>query len=117
MKHEAKKISLIIDELMTVMLLHGAKEINIKIKREENKTEIIFEYLDCDYGDDFLEELQESLNIQRQSEVEGYYWQLCGDDDEGDELFLVGAMIDEAEVERKGKNVLIHIVRKETEDE
>lgn len=113
MRHETKKISLIINELMTIMLLDGAEDIKINIKRQNKTTEITMEYPNCEYTEEFLEQLQESLNTQRQSEVEGYYWQLCGDDDSGDELFLVGAMVDEASVEMQEKTLTIHLIRKE----
>jgi len=53
------------------------------------------------------------LNTQRQNEVEGYYWQLAGDDNNGDELYLVGAMIDDAKVELIERDLHIRFTRKE----
>lgn len=111
MQHEIKKITLIVNELMTLMLLNGAEDVEVKIKRKDELTDITLTHHNCDYTEAFLDQLQYSLNTQRQSEVEGYYWQLCGDDDSGDELFLVGAMVDEASVEVVEKDLQIHLIR------
>ena len=53
-----------------------------------------------------ITEQSDVLNIQRQSEVEEFYWELMGDDLHGDELFLVGSMVDRATVnKRKAVNI------------
>ena len=39
-------------------------------------------------------------------------WQLVGEDDSSDELHLVGAMVDEANVSKKGKDLHIQLLRK-----
>lgn len=112
MGHEVKKITLITNELVTMMLLNGANEVEVKIKRDGAVTEIDLVHSNCDYTEEFLDKLKYSLSTQRQCEVEGYYWQLCGDDDSGDELFLVGAMVDEADVEVKDGALKIHLIRR-----
>lgn len=113
MQHEVKKLTLIANELTTLMLLNGAEEVDVKIKRNGNTAEITLIHRNCDYSEDFMDKLQYSLSTQRQCEVEGYYWQLCGDDDSGDELFLVGAMVDEATAEIIDGDLKIHLVRKD----
>ena len=112
MQHEVKKITLIVNELITMMLLNGAEEVNVDIKKNDIMVEITLLHRNCHYPEEFIEKMTYNLNTQRQSEVEGYYWQLVGDDDSGEELHLVGAMIDEAKVEMKGKDLSIYIVRK-----
>ncbi len=113
MQHEVKKVTLIINELVTMMLQNGSEDVDVKIKRDGDTTAITVVQHPCSFDEEFLTNLQYSLNTQRQSEVEGYYWQLCGDDDTGDELFLVGAMVDEATVEVVDGDLRIHLVRKQ----
>lgn len=112
MQHEVKKITGIIDEIVTVLLLNGAEELDINIKREGDVSKIRIIHRNCEYDEEFIEKMSYNLNTQRQCEVEGYYWQLVGEDDDGDELYLVGAMIDEAQVERRDNDLYIHLVRK-----
>jgi len=113
MQHELKKVTLIINELITLMLQNGAEEIDMKIKRKEHTTEVILVNHMCDYSKEFIDKLRYNLKTQRQSEIEGYYWQLLGEDDVVEEIHLVGAMIDEASVEMHQKDLHIHIIRQE----
>ncbi len=116
MRHEAKKIAQIVSEILTLFLLNGAENIDIKVNtkvsQKEQNTEIIIIQYECNYGEEFIQKIKYNLNTQRQYEVEGYYWQLVGEDDSGDELHLVGAMIDEANVTTKGKDLYIQLLRK-----
>ncbi len=111
MQHEVKKITLIINELIAMMLINGAEEIDVNIKRVGDVSEIILVHRNCKYSEDFIDKMRYNLKTQRQSEVEGYYWQLVGDDETSEELHLVGAMIDEAEVEKIENDLHIHILR------
>lgn len=112
MQHESKKIALIVNELVTMLLLNGEGSIEVKVERNKDETEIFITQHQCDYDQKFVDMLRYSLNIPRQTEVEGYYWQLVGDDEDCDELSLVGTMIDEAVVELKGNDLFVNIVRK-----
>lgn len=112
MQHESKKIALIVNELVTMLLLKGEGNVEVNISRSYECTEISITQHQCNYDEEFTQMLSYSLNIQRQSEVEGYYWQLVGDDEECDELSLVGAMIDEAVVEINNNNLTIEIIRR-----
>ena len=113
MQHEVKKITLIMNELITIMMKNGAEDIDVNIKRKGELSEITLIHRDCQYPEEFVEKIRYNLNTQRQSEVEGYYWQLVGEDDACEELHLVGAMIDEAVVEMRKNDLYIHIVRSE----
>lgn len=116
MRHEAKKIAQIVSEILTLFLLNGAENIDIKVNTkitaDGQNTEIILIQYECDYEDEFIQKIKYNLNTQRQYEIEGYYWQLVGEDDSGDELHLVGAMVDKANVTKKGKNLHIQLLRK-----
>lgn len=116
MRHEAKKIAQIVSEILTLFLLNGAENIDIKVNTKistnERNTEIIIIQYECDYEEEFIQKIEYNLNTQRQYEIEGYYWQLVGEDDSSDELHLVGAMVDEANVTKKGKDLHIQLLRK-----
>lgn len=111
MRNEIKKITRIIDEMTYVIMKSGSKDMEVKVKREEDFTTIyIFDY-NTKYSDEDIYELDKVLNIQRQCEIEGYYWELVGEDNDGDELFLVGSMIDNAEVKKMGEHLYIKMIR------
>lgn len=112
MHHEIKKCTFIMTEIMTFLMANGAREVDCKFKAEKDGLYFTFTHYNCDYDDEFIEKLQYNLDTQRQYEVEGYYWQLCGEDESGDELYLVGSMVDEAKVEKKNNNLTIHLKRK-----
>lgn len=116
MMHEAKKIAQIVSEILTLFLLNGAENIDIKVNTKMTtngqNTEIIIIQYECDYEDEFIKKIEYSLKTQRQHEVESYYWQLVGEDDSSDELHLVGAMVDEANVTKNGKGLYIQLKRK-----
>ena len=112
MQHEVKKVALIINEIITMELLDGAEDIDVNIKRSDGLSRVHIIYHNCGYTSQFIEKINYNLNTQRQNEVEGYYWQLAGDDNNGDELYLVGAMIDDAQVELINKDLHIRFTRK-----
>lgn len=111
MRHEVKKISRIVDELTTMLLKDDTNEVDFKIKMNAHQTVItIVDYHSrCDEAK--LERLREALSIERQHELEEYYWQLAGESDCDDELTLVGAMIDEAKIEMKDGNLTMELIR------
>lgn len=117
MRHEAKKIAQIVSEILTLFLLNGAENIDIKvntkISTDGRNTEIIIIQYECDYEEEFIQKIEYNLKTQRQYEIEGYYWQLVGEDDSSDELHLVGAMVDKANVSKEGKDLHIQLLRKE----
>lgn len=111
MQSEIKKITRIIDEITYVLMKNGSKDIDVKIKRSKDLSTIYIVDYDTKYSNEDIDELNEVLNIQRQYEIEGYYWELVGEDNDGDELFLVGSMIDKAEVKKIGENLYIKMDR------
>lgn len=112
MRDEIRKLNRLIDEISTILMKRGSKEIDIKIKRDSDISTITIIDYNTTYSNEEIEELRYILNIQRQCEVEGFYWELMGDDDKGDELFLVGSMIDSAEVAKTGDDLHITMNRK-----
>lgn len=111
MLHEQKKIALIADELMTVFMANGAKDIDVSIKCREEESIIHIYYRNCPFDADQVDDIRHHLKMQRQAEVEGYYWQLIGDNEAYDELYIVGAMLDEAIVEMEGGDLHVKLTR------
>ena len=112
MRDEIRKINRLIDEVTSLFMKRGSKEIDVKIRREDKNTVISIIDYNTSYCDSEIEELSSVLNIQRQCEVEGFYWELMGDDSKGDELFLVGSMIDSATVKKVNNDLHITMCRK-----
>ncbi len=111
MKHEIKKISKIVDELVTFFLKNDTDEIDIKIKKDEKNIIIkIVDYNTC-FNKEDIDCITKLLCAQRQHEIEAYYWQLAGEIDSDSELILVGAMIDKAKVKIVDKNLCIELIR------
>ena len=111
MQSEIKKLTRIIDEMTYVFMHKGSTDLDIKIKRSKDVSTIYMVDYNTQYSDEDIEDLNKILNIQRQCEIEGYYWELVGEDNDGDELFLVGSMIDNAEVKKIGNNLYIKMDR------
>ena len=111
MHNEIQKTTKIIDEFASMMIRKGSNEIDIKIKREDNCTLLFFTEYNTKLTEEARQKLSDFLNIQRQSEIEEYYWGLMGETSTEDELFLVGSMVDSAELEIKDNNLYIKLVR------
>ena len=112
MHNEIQKTTKIIDEFTSLLIKEGAKEIDIKIKRDDQYTTIfITDYNTCMPTEE-IDTLREFLNIQRQSEIEEYYWGLMGETSNEDEMFLVGSMLDSATLELRDGNLYIKLTRK-----
>ena len=111
MQSEIKKITRIINEMTYVLMKKGSIDLEVKVKKNKDLSTIYIVDYNTKYSDEEICELNEVLNIQRQCEVEGYYWELVGEDNDGDELFLVGSMIDKATVNKIDNDLHIVIYR------
>lgn len=111
MQSEIKKITRIIDEMTYLLMKKGSVDMEVKVKRDIDSTTIYIVDYNTKYSEEDTYELNEILNIQRQCEIEGYYWELVGEDNDGDELFLVGSMIDNAEVKKIYDHLYIKMIR------
>lgn len=111
MQHEISKLTRITDELLTFLLTHGAKDIQLNLKREGKTTYIELRDMACTFTKELIEEIAFELSTHRQHEVEGYYWQLAGEDEDGEELVLVGSMVDTSSVTLEGSNLVIKLSR------
>ncbi len=111
MKHETKKICKIVDELMTLLMKEGSGLLELKINRLDDKTIITIIDSETHYTKKEVDDMTECFNVQRQHEVEEYYWQLVGDVDNDSELTIVGAMVDSADIKLENGNLYMKLVR------
>jgi hypothetical protein len=111
-RHEIKKVCKIVDELTTLFLSKDTNEVDFKVISNPDHTIIRIVDYHTHFTDDYIEQLLMTLNSQRQNEIEEYYWTLAGNNDEEDELTLVGAMIDSATIEKRDGNLYIELIRK-----
>ncbi|WHH60128.1 hypothetical protein [Petroclostridium sp. X23] len=99
MKHQRKRVSKIVDELITYLFSIGATDINVNIQERLDDYKIS---LRSNYTKDKnkkVYKLLKALQTPKQEEIEEYYWELAGDSDVGTELSLIGMMIDKVEVD------------------
>lgn len=111
MNLEILKISKIVEEVIDFFFSQMTKKINISIEEKENSyiIEIYSDQIVC--SENKLKKFNELLHVQRQREMDEYYWQLAGNDFDGDEYNLVGMMVDEAQVEYNKPILKIKLVR------
>ena len=112
MHNEVQKTSKIIDEITSLLLQRGTTEIDVKLKKDDYCTTIFITDYNTSFNLEEIDTLSEFLNIQRQSEIEEYYWGLMGETSDEDELFLIGSMLDSAILEIKDGNLYIKLIRK-----
>ncbi len=111
MKHETKKICKIIDEMTTILLKEGSGLVELKINRLDDKTIISIVDHDTHFSQKEIDEMIECFNVQRQYEIEEYYWQLVGEVDNDSELTLIGVMVDSAEIYLNDGDLYIELIR------
>ncbi|WP_461205627.1 hypothetical protein [Clostridium sp. DL1XJH146] len=111
MRHEVQKVAKIVDEIINFCFLNSSKKMNISIEDKEDAFIIVAESHQVDCSIEKIERIKDLLNVQRQREMEEYYWQLAGEDIKGGELNLVGMMVDEVFIEFKCPSFKIKLVR------
>lgn len=99
MKHCKKRVSKIVDELLTYFLNLHATNINIQIEEQESCYTISIDGNCRDLTADMAERIIRLLNTPVHDELEEYYWELTGEGDVDNELALVGMMTSRAEVD------------------
>ncbi len=111
MKHEIKKICKIVDEMTTLLLQEDTDAVEFKINKLSDRIVISIVDHNTKYTQTEVDELLACLNVQRQKEVEEYYWQLVGESDDDSEWIIIAAMIDSAKIELKGNDMHMELVR------
>jgi len=98
MKHTKKRISKIVDELVTYFYSMGATDISINLNEKKDYFKISLKSNYTTKDKNKIEKLIKYLKCDKQEEMEEYYWELTGESDVDNELMLVGMMTDEAEI-------------------
>lgn len=111
MINEPNKIAMILSGIVSVLLERGHGNIDVSIKRDDKSTTIIIIQRQATYTDTFIEWLKKGLKPRRKGVVEEYYWRLADMNFESDNLNLVGALIDESEVQLKDNVLRIKVAR------
>ena len=112
MKHEAKKIAKIVDEMLTYFLYNYNARSEILVDPAPGEYRITVTCTGVDMSDEAFAALSQRLVVARQPELEDYYWQLTGETDESSEMSLVGMMCDSIDVTRDGSTITLRMVRK-----
>ena len=111
--YENKKISKIVDEVLTYLLDKNATEINVSIEKRKKYTIIYTTSQNVELSERELEDLGNFLNsTHREAETEEYYWSLAGEGNASEELGLVAIMVDIAEIYYEGKELRMDFLRK-----
>ena len=100
----------ILSELSAFFMSRGARELNMSLKDEDGMVRMDITGLVEEVYKADIEEMTTQLNVQRQHEVESYYWQLSGED-ELEDFIAVGMMVDKAVVECKDGRLHIQVTR------
>lgn len=111
--YENKKISKIVDEILTYLLDKKAKDIKVKIEKNETFTMIQTTSTDVNISENELKKLYNYLNTtHREVEMEEYYWSLAGEGSFSHELSLVAIMVDIVEIHYEGNELKMDFLRK-----
>lgn len=114
MRHTKRKITKIIDELLTYCYSIDATNIIFHIEETIEYHNVSIRCNFDDYYRSQVETLQTKLSIGRRPEIEELYWNLTGMSDMNDEaeFLLISAMIDQVNVKINDNEVIIDIKRK-----
>ncbi len=112
MKHEKKKISKMVDEILTYFLFHYNSPAEIRVTPKSGSYLLEFTFSKVEMDKKEFEKLKNRLVSKRVPELEDYYWQLAGELDDSDELMLVAMMSDTVEMKQDAGQVKIKVTRK-----
>ncbi|WP_024614392.1 hypothetical protein [Clostridium sp. Ade.TY] len=114
MKFKVEKKLKIINEIMSFCYHFNTTDINVNVKTIGNTSVILIKSKIDNLSNETLSNLEQTLNIPRQHEVEQYYWHLGGDSEFDSELSLVGMMVDKSKVSYENNILTIEVERVET---
>ena len=96
---------------MTYLHKLGCSDIHVNMCTEENSTIFLLWGETPNLTEENFQILVNALNIQRQHEIEEYYWNLLGEYETDNQLSIIGMMIDKAEVTFNNNILNIKLVR------
>lgn len=101
MKHDKLKISRMVEELINYLFSIGAEEISIEIKEDDKNYMISAKCKKLMLSDEELKRIKKIFKIEKNEEMEEYYWCLAGESDVDTELSLLSMMVDESSISYK----------------
>lgn len=112
MKHEIKKISKIVDEIITYFVYElECSTLELRYEGSETACILDFSFHGIELSRDAFNQLRRALRGDRQPELEDYYWQLMGNTEESGALALVSMMVDNAELKYEGDTIRLSLRR------
>lgn len=112
MKNEIIKVTKIVDELIDFYFVNSAKKVSISIEETKDAFIIEIETDNIKCNEKKIQDFKDLIDIQRQREMEEYYWQLAGTSLDGEEYNLIGMMVDESVIEYDCPKLKIKLIRK-----
>lgn len=114
MKRTKKKITTIVDELITYFFSVGSDDMVVKVKETPDGYAVFFASSFDPKHTAQVQRLEHFLTCGRAPEIEESYWGLTGMGDIHDEneLTLVGSMVDAAQVEICEGHATLNLFRK-----
>lgn len=107
----------IVDELISLYFNIGITDLHIDLQYTEKNIIVTLEG-DCENPPlEKLDSLQEVLNTPRQEELDEYYWELVGENDQYQELTLLGALVDRGKIDYKDNRLKIIVYRNIEKDD
>ena len=113
MKYKLEKNIKIANELVCFCYKKHGKHIEVAFSFFDGETTIkVGSYIE-NLTEKALKQLKESLCAERQHEVEECFWLANGEDSMGDELSLIGVMVDDAKINYEDSVLTIELKRVE----
>lgn len=112
--HEMKKISRIIDELLTHFLLRYQTRAEIVVDETDTEHLVVFSMSDIEIESEDYVKLVNDVSVARNPELESYYWPLAGESDSESELTLVAMMSDSIDVTYEDNRLELRLTRKKS---
>lgn len=111
MKLKMQKNMRIMTDLMGYCYHLGGTHFQVDMSLEAKSTHMSISTEVAQVSEETLAEITRVLNTPRQYDMEQNYWDLSGDEEVGDELLLVGVMVDHASVVYDGGRLTILLER------
>lgn len=117
MKESERKILKIIDTMYSYCVFIGGTNITVHTISDEKDTDFKIE-VETDFEQKYLKKyinkLDKILNGQKDPTMEATYWQLIGNQEfqDDNDLYIVGNMIDKADIKIDEKHLSIVLVKK-----
>ncbi len=112
MRYEVKKITKMIDEVTNYFLFNYRCKTKIEVIPEKSGYTINFFFEGLELEEKEMKKLLEIMGSGRDTSLANYYWQLTGEIENDNELYLIAMMCDDVKIEQQKKGLSIMLSRK-----